>query len=44
MFPDKSNAEDKEYSERLNKHLKTEVIIESPIYHYDFSTHNKQYV
>lgn len=44
MFPDKSNAEDKEYSERLHKHLKTEVKIEQPIYHYKYSSQNKEYV
>lgn len=43
MFPDKSNAEDKEYSYRLNKHLKTETKIEEHIYHYDYSTENKEY-
>lgn len=44
LFPDKSNAEDKEYSQRLNPFLKTEVVIDKPIYHYDYSTMNKQYV
>lgn len=40
-FPDKSNAEDKYYSDRLV--LKTEYKIERPLYHYRFSTHNKSY-
>lgn len=44
MFPDKSNAEDKAYSEKLHKLLKTEVKIDKQIYHYKYSTHNKQYV
>lgn len=43
MFPDKSNAEDKEYSERLNKYLHTETIIEEPIYHYKYQSHGKEY-
>lgn len=43
MFPDKSNAEDKEYSERLNPHLKTEASVKKPIYHYDYKTDNKEY-
>lgn len=43
-FPDKSNAEDKAYSEALNPHLKTEYKIESPMYHYRYSSHNKEYV
>lgn len=33
-FPDKSNAEDKGYSERLNHLLKTEVKIPELLYHY----------
>lgn len=40
-FPDKSNAEDKHYSDRLV--LRSEYKIESPLYHYRFSTHNKSY-
>ena len=40
-FPDKSNAEDKYYSDRLILH--TEVKIEPPMYHYRFSTKNKTY-
>lgn len=40
-FPDKSNAEDKHYSDRLV--LRTEYKIESPMYHYRFSSHNKSY-
>lgn len=40
-FPDKSNAEDKHYSDRLV--LRTEFKIEKPMYFYIFSTVNKQY-
>lgn len=40
-FPDKSNAEDKYYSDRLV--LKTQHVIERPMYWYRFSTQNKQY-
>lgn len=40
-FPDKSNAEDKHYSDRLVLH--TEFKIEKPMYTYRFSTVNKQY-
>jgi len=40
-FPDKSNAEDKYYSDRLQ--LRTEYKIEKPMYHYRFSSHNKSY-
>lgn len=40
-FPDKSNAEDKYYSDRLQ--LRTEFKIEKPMYHYRFSAHNKTY-
>jgi len=43
-FPDKSNAEDKAYSDALNQFLKTETKIEKPIYHYRYSTKNKEYV
>lgn len=42
-FPDKSNAEDKAYTEALHKHLKTEYVIEKPMYHYRFETINKEY-
>lgn len=44
MFPDKSNAEDKEYSERLSKFLKSEIVIDEPIYHYKYQSYNKEYV
>lgn len=40
-FPDKSNAEDKWYSQRLK--LETEYKIEPPMYWYRYSTHNKEY-
>lgn len=40
-FPDKSNAEDKHYSDRLV--LKTEYKIEKPMYWYRFSKFNKSY-
>lgn len=40
-FPDKSNAEDKYYSDRLQ--LRTEYKIEKPLYHYRFSAFNKSY-
>lgn len=40
-FPDKSNAEDKYYSDRLI--LRTEYKIEKPMYHYRFSSQNKSY-
>lgn len=40
-FPDKSNAEDKYYSDRLV--LRTEFKIEKPMYTYRFSTVNKSY-
>lgn len=43
MFPDKSNAEDKEYSIRINPYLKTEYVIDKYLYFYRFSTHNKDY-
>lgn len=43
MFPNKSNAEDKAYSEELNKYLKSECLIETPIYHYKYQSHNKEY-
>ena len=44
MFPDISNAEDKEYSRRLNPHLRTEEKIIEPVYHYKYSTSRKEYV
>lgn len=40
-FPDKSNAEDKYYSDRLV--LRSEYKIERPMYWYKFSVHNKSY-
>lgn len=40
-FPDKSNAEDKFYSDRLI--LRSEFKIEMPMYHYRFSSSNKSY-
>ena len=44
MFPDKSNAEDKDYSDRLNPLLKTEYKIgDKLMYHYRFTTKNKTY-
>jgi hypothetical protein len=42
-FPEKSNAEDKAYSEALNQFLKTEVKIDLDMYHYKYSSHNKEY-
>ena len=42
-FPDKSNAEDRAYMLKLNPFLKTEYKIEKPLYHYRFSTLNKEY-
>lgn len=44
MFPDISNAEDKGYSEAVNKYLKTETFIGEYLYHYRFSYNNKLYV
>ena len=43
MFPDQSNAEDKEYSGRLNPFLKSEVQIKELIYHYDYKSYDKEY-
>ncbi len=43
MFPDISNAEDKDYSDRLNHLLKKEYKIIPLMYHYIFQTHNKTY-
>lgn len=42
-FPDKSNAEDKGYSDRLTPLCKTEYLILPPMYEYRFSTNNKLY-
>ena len=42
-FPDLSKAEDKEYSARVNQYLKTEYKIDKPLYHYDYSSSNKEY-
>lgn len=44
MFTDKSNGEDKDYSEALNPFLNTEYTIKRQMYHYRFSTKNKEYV
>lgn len=43
LFPNKSNAEDKSYSDAINKFLKSEFVISLPMYHYKFSTKNKEY-
>ena len=40
-FPNISNAEDKAYSEAVNKFLTTEYTIEKPMYHYKYLTTNK---
>ena len=42
-FPDKSNAEDKAYSDGVRPLLKTEYRIEKQLYNYKFSTSNKEY-
>lgn len=42
-FPDKSNGEDKHYSDAVNIFLKTEYTISLPMYHYDYSSKNKEY-
>ena len=42
-FPDIRNGEDKEYSERIFPHLKTEVKINKPMYHYKFTNTPKLY-
>jgi len=42
-FPDKSNAEDKWYSDRVAPLCKTEYKILPMMYHYRFSTLNKEY-
>jgi hypothetical protein len=45
MFPDKSNAEDYDFCMRLKEKglVKTEYIIEKPIYEYRYLTYNKLY-
>lgn len=43
-FPDKSNAEDKHYSEKVKLLLKTEYKIDPPMYHYRYETFNKEYL
>lgn len=43
-FPDKSNAEDKWYSDLVAPLCKTEYKILPCMYHYRFSTHNKEYL
>jgi len=42
-FPNKSNGEDKAYSDAVNVFLKTEYTISLPMYHYDYSSKNKEY-
>jgi glycosyltransferase involved in cell wall biosynthesis len=42
-FPDKSNGEDKYYSDGITPLINTEYIITENIYHYDFKTANKTY-
>lgn len=42
-FTDKKNGEDKDYSEALNPYLKTETVIEAPMYEYRFVSHGKLY-
>lgn len=42
-FPDISNGEDKEYSQRIHPFLLTETKIDKLMYHYIFSTQNKEY-
>lgn len=43
LFPDISKAEDKEYSQRLNSFLQSEVEIKELIYHYDYKSYDKEY-
>jgi len=43
-FPDKSNAEDKAYSDKVAPLCATEYKIKPMMYHYRFSTHNKEYL
>ncbi len=42
-FPNVSNAEDKGYSEGVNRFLKSEFVIQKPMYHYKYSSQNKDY-
>lgn len=42
-YEDKSNGEDFLYSKALNPYLKTEGVIEKPLYWYRYSTFDKQY-
>lgn len=44
-FPDQSNFEDKEFADKLKASglIKTEYKIETPVYHYQYSTTNKTY-
>lgn len=42
-YEDKSNGEDFLYSNALNLHLKTEGVIDKPLYWYRYSTFDKQY-
>lgn len=42
-FPDKSNAEDKAYSEGIINNISTEIYIEKELYHYKYKTHDKEY-
>lgn len=42
-FPDKSNAEDKAYSDSVAPLCQTEYSILPLMYHYKYSTHDKQY-
>jgi glycosyltransferase involved in cell wall biosynthesis len=39
-----SNGEDKQYSEDLNPLLRTEVVIEPPLYHYRYTNGYKEYL
>ena len=43
-FPNKSNAEDKDYSDNLNSYLKSEYVIKKPMYEYRESLGIKEYV
>lgn len=43
-FPDKSNAEDKWYSDRVKALVKTEYKIEPLMYHYRYVSTNKEYL
>ncbi len=44
-FPSVSNFEDKDYADRLKESglIKTEVLVQEPVYHYKYSTQNKLY-